>query len=255
VLCGRWETYPREFAKCRRCRKAKYCGKECQSTAWSEGHRFWCSAKDAEEDAAHAAHARAEAHAQRVVITGADGTAATMTVTTAGGPVGQGDDGLTITDEQVSAQTERVLAAMRQAFEVDRTDTARPNVDITAELLQRMGTDTFGEGATGPAQVTVTGTAQTTWGWDRATIRAPAGVPEDVPAGDVNDLFVDPLLQHGMFGTGAGIMPTADGMRVEDGVVRLDDDIVRMRPRAATDIPTRTTLPGGAGVEDAMVLD
>lgn len=50
MLCGRWETYPREFAKCRRCRKAKYCGKECQSTAWSEGHRFWCSAKDVDED-------------------------------------------------------------------------------------------------------------------------------------------------------------------------------------------------------------
>jgi hypothetical protein len=32
VMCGKWETYPREFAKCRRCRKAKYCGKECQST-------------------------------------------------------------------------------------------------------------------------------------------------------------------------------------------------------------------------------
>jgi len=51
MLCGRWESYPREFAKCRRCRKAKYCGKECQSTAWSEGHRFWCSAKDGDEDA------------------------------------------------------------------------------------------------------------------------------------------------------------------------------------------------------------
>jgi hypothetical protein len=50
VLCGKWETYPREFAKCRRCRKAKYCGKECQSTAWSEGHRFWCSAKEADGD-------------------------------------------------------------------------------------------------------------------------------------------------------------------------------------------------------------
>ncbi|KAH7907208.1 hypothetical protein BJ138DRAFT_988109, partial [Hygrophoropsis aurantiaca] len=50
MLCGRWESYPREFAKCRRCRKAKYCGKECQSTAWSEGHRFWCSAKDGDEE-------------------------------------------------------------------------------------------------------------------------------------------------------------------------------------------------------------
>jgi hypothetical protein len=33
-----------------RCRKAKYCGKECQSSVWSEGHRFWCSAKDGDED-------------------------------------------------------------------------------------------------------------------------------------------------------------------------------------------------------------
>ncbi|KIJ35499.1 hypothetical protein M422DRAFT_232923 [Sphaerobolus stellatus SS14] len=45
VQCGKWETFPREFAKCRRCRKAKYCGKDCQSKAWSEGHRFWCSAR------------------------------------------------------------------------------------------------------------------------------------------------------------------------------------------------------------------
>ncbi|KAF9230393.1 hypothetical protein BU15DRAFT_91118 [Melanogaster broomeanus] len=58
MLCGKWEVYPREFAKCRRCRKAKYCGKECQSNAWSEGHRFWCSAKDGEEaeDPTHADH-------------------------------------------------------------------------------------------------------------------------------------------------------------------------------------------------------
>jgi len=61
VLCGRWETYPREFAKCRRCRKAKYCGKECQSTAWSEGHRFWCSAKDVDEEG----HERRERHHDR----------------------------------------------------------------------------------------------------------------------------------------------------------------------------------------------
>ncbi|EPQ50242.1 hypothetical protein GLOTRDRAFT_141598 [Gloeophyllum trabeum ATCC 11539] len=58
MLCGKWESYPREFAKCRRCRKAKYCGKECQSTAWSEGHRFWCSAKDGDEDAENPEHSR-----------------------------------------------------------------------------------------------------------------------------------------------------------------------------------------------------
>jgi hypothetical protein len=47
MICGIWERYPREFAKCRRCRKARYCGKECQSKAWSDGHRFWCSVKEA----------------------------------------------------------------------------------------------------------------------------------------------------------------------------------------------------------------
>jgi MYND finger len=51
VLYGRWERYPREFAKGRRCRNAKYCGKECQSAAWIERLRFWCSVKDGDDDA------------------------------------------------------------------------------------------------------------------------------------------------------------------------------------------------------------
>ncbi|KAI8381467.1 uncharacterized protein BYT42DRAFT_613243 [Radiomyces spectabilis] len=42
MACGKWETQPREFAKCRRCRKAKYCSKDCQSKAWTDGHRWWC---------------------------------------------------------------------------------------------------------------------------------------------------------------------------------------------------------------------
>ena len=37
--CGVWEKFPREFAKCRRCRKAKYCSKGCQRRAWQAGHR------------------------------------------------------------------------------------------------------------------------------------------------------------------------------------------------------------------------
>ncbi|ORZ28726.1 hypothetical protein BCR41DRAFT_294801, partial [Lobosporangium transversale] len=45
IGCGKWETQPREFAKCRRCRKAKYCSKQCQSKAWNEGHRWWCVEK------------------------------------------------------------------------------------------------------------------------------------------------------------------------------------------------------------------
>ncbi|KAI9320072.1 hypothetical protein BX666DRAFT_1875949 [Dichotomocladium elegans] len=42
MQCGRWERHQREFAKCRRCRKAKYCSKTCQSNAWADGHRWWC---------------------------------------------------------------------------------------------------------------------------------------------------------------------------------------------------------------------
>lgn len=39
--CGKWEQYTREFAKCRRCRRTKYCSKECQKMAWVY-HRHWC---------------------------------------------------------------------------------------------------------------------------------------------------------------------------------------------------------------------
>jgi len=43
--CGRWEEYLRQFAKCRRCRRTKYCSKECQKGAWGT-HRFWCVAAE-----------------------------------------------------------------------------------------------------------------------------------------------------------------------------------------------------------------
>lgn len=39
--CGRWEECVRQFAKCRRCRRTKYCSKECQKSAWVY-HRHWC---------------------------------------------------------------------------------------------------------------------------------------------------------------------------------------------------------------------
>lgn len=40
--CGRWEEFTRQFAKCRRCRRTKYCSKDCQKMAWVY-HRHWCS--------------------------------------------------------------------------------------------------------------------------------------------------------------------------------------------------------------------
>lgn len=44
--CGKWEEFTRQFAKCRRCRRTKYCSKECQKGAWGS-HRFWCVAAEA----------------------------------------------------------------------------------------------------------------------------------------------------------------------------------------------------------------
>lgn len=49
--CGKWEEYTRQFAKCRRCRRTKYCSKECQKGAWGS-HRFWCVAADQEGESA-----------------------------------------------------------------------------------------------------------------------------------------------------------------------------------------------------------
>lgn len=37
--CGKWEEFTRQFAKCRRCRRTKYCSKECQRQSWSM-HRY-----------------------------------------------------------------------------------------------------------------------------------------------------------------------------------------------------------------------
>ncbi|CCD26405.1 MYND-type zinc finger protein MUB1 NDAI_0H02310 [Naumovozyma dairenensis CBS 421] len=41
VSCGKWEEYPKQFSKCHRCRRTKYCSKQCQVNSW-EYHRYWC---------------------------------------------------------------------------------------------------------------------------------------------------------------------------------------------------------------------
>ncbi|MCJ1313892.1 hypothetical protein MMC25_007572 [Agyrium rufum] len=44
--CGKWEQKTRQFAKCRRCRRTKYCSKDCQKNAWVF-HRHWCQVPSA----------------------------------------------------------------------------------------------------------------------------------------------------------------------------------------------------------------
>ena len=39
--CGKWEEYSKQFAKCQRCKRAKYCSRKCQLNAWPF-HKYWC---------------------------------------------------------------------------------------------------------------------------------------------------------------------------------------------------------------------
>ncbi|KAL6453067.1 MUB1 MYND-type zinc finger protein MUB1 [Candida maltosa Xu316] len=41
--CHKWEDFPRQFAKCKLCKRAKYCSKKCQMESW-KSHRNWCVA-------------------------------------------------------------------------------------------------------------------------------------------------------------------------------------------------------------------
>ncbi|OLY83000.1 MYND-type zinc finger protein samB [Smittium mucronatum] len=50
IHCQEWETPTRKFSKCKACRKAKYCSKECQSKSWSSGHRNWCVERQRSND-------------------------------------------------------------------------------------------------------------------------------------------------------------------------------------------------------------
>ncbi|KAJ2679019.1 hypothetical protein GGI25_001791 [Coemansia spiralis] len=76
LKCQKWETHPDEFYKCRRCRKVKYCSKQCQSSAWQEGHRHWCSERNPTstgmagpiDSEAAAAAAAASVNGQRVAL-------------------------------------------------------------------------------------------------------------------------------------------------------------------------------------------
>jgi hypothetical protein len=198
VLCGRWETFPREFAKCRRCRKAKYCGKECQSTAWSEGHRFWCSAKDPEEDGDHG-HGERERERRSAGAVG-DGRASSLTTTTSGGTVtGRAE-------RRAERERDRHRAALGAVVgneAVVGADTARPvasafranagDANITLATLNGRSPT-----ATSPSTTTPAGTVQfdylrllnqrATAPVDPPSRRRSGTVPQTTSGGDGSDL-------------------------------------------------------------------
>eukprot|EP00698_Gefionella_okellyi_P008940 TRINITY_DN2243_c0_g2_i1.p1 TRINITY_DN2243_c0_g2~~TRINITY_DN2243_c0_g2_i1.p1 ORF type:complete len:272 (-),score=40.91 TRINITY_DN2243_c0_g2_i1:85-900(-) len=45
--CKRIEDYVGEFQRCSRCKQERYCGRECQKTAWRNGHKTECAVQAA----------------------------------------------------------------------------------------------------------------------------------------------------------------------------------------------------------------
>ncbi|KAJ3355608.1 hypothetical protein GGF32_001878 [Allomyces javanicus] len=43
LTCARVECTDGEFARCGRCRAARYCSRACQAASWTRGHRHWCA--------------------------------------------------------------------------------------------------------------------------------------------------------------------------------------------------------------------
>lgn len=82
MQCGRWEKHQREFAKCRRCRKAKYCSKACQSKAWADGHRWWCIERQDHTNPATTTTTTTATSTNTTTATITHGTTATTTTTT-----------------------------------------------------------------------------------------------------------------------------------------------------------------------------
>lgn len=155
VMCGKWESFPREFAKCRRCRKAKYCGKECQSTAWSEGHRFWCSAKDPEEEGDHVQAESTRARANAAATTN-------LPDVNAGVPVGTNvvvTNGGTVTgraERRAERDRERQARAREQIIALRTNPTIAPSPT-------RRDRNVDGPGPANPTPTTVSPTDASRW--------------------------------------------------------------------------------------------
>lgn len=67
--CGKWEKYPREFLKCRRCKRTKYCSRECQMKAW-HCHRNWCIPSNSSSASnSTASHQASYSHSHRQTTT------------------------------------------------------------------------------------------------------------------------------------------------------------------------------------------
>ena len=110
--CGIWEDHPKQFSKCRRCKRAKYCSRNCQTKAWVF-HKHWCvpaiapnSMNNNNVSPASSEHPHSHDHALTPITTHTQGntqgssSAGTATTVPSGSSVGP--QTLTSTDFSVS---------------------------------------------------------------------------------------------------------------------------------------------------------
>ncbi|KAG5356913.1 MYND-type zinc finger protein [Yarrowia sp. E02] len=96
--CGKWEEFPRQFAKCRRCKRTKYCSRDCQLKAWNY-HKHWCSTNPPNVASSRSGSSAVTSSAASVSSVSTASTAATAstvaTVNTmaSGGTVASGTEG------------------------------------------------------------------------------------------------------------------------------------------------------------------
>ena len=165
MLCGKWESMPREFAKCRRCRKAKYCGKECQSRAWAEGHRFWCSAREEEEAEAEAGGAAGQDGGRG----GEDGAVRT-----------RGGERVRVSVSATNPLPEATASTRTRAVQLSTISNTASRTSAATTTLYRAGPE---PGGRGPPP------GQTTYTRNRVNALAPYAATAQAVAAERNNLF------------------------------------------------------------------
>ncbi|KAI8377302.1 hypothetical protein BD560DRAFT_390711 [Blakeslea trispora] len=146
MSCGKWEAQPREFAKCRRCRKAKYCSKACQSKAWQDGHRWWCverpSSMVKDATALHSLPTMGTAtvaHDHHVATATTNAASSNNSNTTNSGSVNNNSNNSSSSSSSNHASTATHHHHHHHHSNNEQVDNRNPSSDTTTAMLMEMG--------------------------------------------------------------------------------------------------------------------
>ncbi|KAL1920499.1 uncharacterized protein VTP21DRAFT_876 [Calcarisporiella thermophila] len=151
MSCGKEEKRVREFAKCQRCGKARYCSRDCQFKSWGAGHRWWCVEREAPSSPASSSSSVSSGgshHSGRVSM-GAQANPAVAAVSAAGHPNAQAG-GVDVARERGGSQPPFSFATATTA-----NATSAMRASAHAPASRRTGatsTGREGESSTSPGQ-------------------------------------------------------------------------------------------------------